>query len=215
MRQMNRLVVLLALASATPIAAQGTAPIRCVADSPERTGGTGCSILAHKEIPVDGQQPLYWHIDKFPSLRAATAAATSSAVAAEAHGSAWLMILEPQTSDHHGGAHVATVGPLPLPPVPRLMMQIMSAHFVPGQITEPHTHSGPEAWFVVEGEQCLETPDRAVRVKAGETAMIKGGPSMRLVGTGTHSRRALALILHDAAQPATTITRGVKLVSCS
>ena len=95
------------------------------------------------------------------------------------------------------------------------MMHVMSAHFVPGQMTEPHLHSGPEAWFVVEGELCLETPDRAVRVKAGETAMIEGGPAMRLVGMGTGARRALVLILHDATRPATTITRGVKLVSCS
>ena len=86
---------------------------------------------------------------------------------------------------------------------------------MPGEASAPHTHSGPEAWFVVEGEQCLETPDRAIRVKAGQTAMMDGGAAMRLVGTGTGPRRALVLILHDAAQPATTITPGATLVPCS
>jgi quercetin dioxygenase-like cupin family protein len=213
---MDRLVVLLlAVAGAATAAAQGSDPIRCVPDSPERRGGTGCSILADNVVSIDPHETLYWHIDRFPSVRAASAAATPSSVAAEAHGSAWLMTVEPQTSDHRGGAHVAVVGPLPLPRATALMMQVMSAHFVPGQVTEPHTHSGPEAWFVVEGEQCLETPDRAVPVKAGETAMIEGGPAMRLVGMGSGVRRALVLILHDASRPATTITRGVKLVSCS
>jgi quercetin dioxygenase-like cupin family protein len=202
-------------AGAAAVLAQVPDPVRCVPDSPERRGGTGCSIVAHKAVSVDRRETLYWHVDRFPSVTAAEAAATPSSVAAAAHGSAWLMTVEPQTSNHRGGTHVAVVGPLPLPRAAALMMQVMSAHFMPGQVSEPHTHSGPEAWFVVEGEQCLETPDRAIRVKAGETAVIEGGPAMRLVGTGTGPRRALVLILHDAAQPATTITRGAKLVSCS
>lgn len=194
--------------------AQGTEPIRCVPDSPERRGGTGCSVVAHKALSGLPQQPVYWHIDKFSSIRAAEAAVRTASVAVEAHGSSWLMNVEARTDDHHGGQHAAAVGPLPLPSASSLMMQIMSAYFMPGQTTEPHTHPGPEAWFVIEGEQCLETPTGTIRAKAGETAIIDAGPAMRLVGMGTGPRRALVLILHDAAQPPTTITPGVELVSC-
>ena len=213
---MHRLaLVLIVVASGVGMAAQGSDPIRCMPDSPERRGGTGCSIVAHKTVSLDSRETLYWHIDRFTSADSAKAAATPSSVAFEAHGSAWLTTVEPNTANHRGGRHVAVVGPLPLPSsAAGFMMQVMSAHFMPGQVSEPHTHSGPEAWFVVEGEQCLETPDRTIRVKAGQTAMIEGGPSMRLVGTGMGPRRALVLILHDAAQPATTITRGATLVSC-
>jgi len=196
------------------ILAQAAEPIRCMQDSPERRGGTGCSIVADTLLRDLPAQPLYWHIDKFPALRAAQAAAGAASVAIEAHGSAWLMKVEPQSSDHHGGQHAAAVGPLPIPSTASLMMQIMSAHFLPGQVSEPHTHPGPEAWFVIEGEQCLETPTGTIRAKAGETAIIDAGPAMRLVGTGTGPRRALVLVLHGAAQPPTTITRGVTLASC-
>jgi hypothetical protein len=33
---------------------------------------------------------------------------------------------------------------------------------------------------------------------------MAGGPPMHLTATGTETRRALVLILHDASQPATT-----------
>ena len=209
-------LVLIVIASAVGVATQASDPVRCIPDSPERRGGTGCSIVGHKTVSLDSRETLYWHIDRFTSADLAKAAATPSSVAFEAHGSAWLTTVEPHTANHRGGSHVAVVGPLPLPAsAAGFMMQVMSAHFIPGQVSEPHTHSGPEAWFVVEGEQCLETPGRTIRVKAGQTAMIEGGPAMRLVGTGTGPRRALVLILHDAAQPATTITRGATLVPCS
>ena len=209
-------LVLIVFAGAVAVAAQASDPVRCIPDSPERKGGTGCSIVGHKPVALDSRETLYWHIDRCTSADSAQAAATPSSVAFEAHGVAWLTTVEPQTTNHRGGTHVAVVGPLPLPAsAAGFMMQVMSAHFMPGQVSEPHTHSGPEAWFVVAGEQCLETPDRAIRVKSGQTAMIEAGPAMRLVGTGTGPRRALVLIVHDAAQPATTMTRGAMLVPCS
>ena len=37
------------------------------------------------------------------------------ALAAEAHGSVWLMTVERRTEEHHGGRHVAWIGPLAVP----------------------------------------------------------------------------------------------------
>lgn len=38
----------------------------------------------------------------------------------------------------------------------------------------------------------------------GDPVIVPSGPPMHLTATGTETRRALVLILHDASQPATT-----------
>jgi quercetin dioxygenase-like cupin family protein len=84
-------------------------------------------------------------------------------------------------------------------------MMLMSAYFMPGQITTIHVHSGPEALFVVEGEQCVQLKDSAIRTKAGATAIVPAGEVMRLAAVGNGPRRALVLVLHDADQPGTQL----------
>src|SRR5262245_60460720 len=90
-------------------------PVKCIEDSPERRGEEGCSILATRPLVGSTKEPTYWHIDRFDSLKAATEAAGPDAVAAEAHGSVWLMTVGPRTEEHRGGRHVAWIGPLALP----------------------------------------------------------------------------------------------------
>jgi quercetin dioxygenase-like cupin family protein len=63
-----------------------------------------------------------------------------------------------------------------------------------------HTHPGPEAWVVLEGEQCLETPESKIRGKAGESMMVRGGIPMALYGGAGGLRRALVLIVHPTGQ---------------
>jgi quercetin dioxygenase-like cupin family protein len=68
-----------------------------------------------------------------------------------------------------------------------------------------HTHPGPEAWYTISGETCLETPDgKQVGRAGGQHVIVAGGPPMHLTATGTGTRRALVLILHDASQPPTS-----------
>jgi quercetin dioxygenase-like cupin family protein len=82
----------------------------------------------------------------------------------------------------------------------------MEAVFTPGMTAAEHTHSGPEAWYTIAGETCLETPDgKQVGRAGGPPVIIPGGPPMHLTATGTEIRRALVLILHDANKPATTL----------
>jgi len=64
-------------------------------------------------------------------------------------------------------------------------------------------HSGVEGFYVVDGEQCLETPTRTYPMPKGATAMVAAGDTMRLVATGPGPRRALAVVVYDAAQPPT------------
>jgi hypothetical protein len=69
-----------------------------------------------------------------------------------------------------------------------------------------HRHSAPEAWYTISGETCLETPDGTMLGRAGDKSVIvPQGPPMELTETGTEIRRALVLILHDSAQPHTTL----------
>ena len=82
-------------------------------------------------------------------------------------------------------------------------MVIQSAVFAPGMYSLDHHHSGVEAVYVISGEACYATPHRAFTLKAGETLALMGGTTMRAVVTGSTPRHVLAVIVHDAAQPAT------------
>jgi quercetin dioxygenase-like cupin family protein len=175
----------------------------CAPDSPERRGGIGCSIVESKVLPDGLKEPVLWHIDRFDSLERARAAVGPSSIALEAAGTSWLMTIESQTSDHHGGTHVAHVGPLPLPRAPKYAMLVQSAVFTPGMYSLVHHHSGVEAVYVIEGEACYETPTRAFTLRKGETLTLPGGTLMRAVATGSALRYVLAVIVHDAAQPPT------------
>lgn len=196
------LVMLLSLGTPALVGAQ--LMTTCVEDSPERRGGIGCSIIEKKLLPEDLNEPLFWHIDRFDSLERARAAVGPASIAFAAAGTAWLMTIQSQPSDHHGGRHVAHVGPLPLPRAPKYSMQVLSAAFTPGMYSLVHHHSGVEAVYVLGGEACFETPTRGYTLRKGETLAIPGDTPMRAVVRGSTLRHVLAIIVHDAAQPATT-----------
>ena len=176
----------------------------CVENSAERRGEMGCSIIASKVLPIGLKEPLFWHIDRFDSPERARAAVNQASVAFDAAGTAWLMTIEPQASDHHGGHHVTQVGPLPLPRATTYSMVVQSAVFGPGMYSLVHHHSGVEAVYVLEGEACYETPGRGFTLRKGETLAVPVNTPMRAVVPRTTTRRyVLAVIVHDAAQPAT------------
>ena len=189
----------------------------CVENSPERRGKIGCSIIEDKILASDLKQPLFWHIDRFDSAERARAAVGPTGVAFEAAGTSWLMTIESKTEDHHGGSHVAQVGPLTLPKAQKYSMLVQSAVFSPGMYSLVHHHSGVEAVYVVEGEGCYETPARGFKVRKGDTVALPAGTMMRAVATGSSVRHVLAVIIHDAAQPATMRMEdgeGPKLAGC-
>src|SRR6266403_2447908 len=132
-------------------------------------------------------------------------------------GTSWLMTIESQTSNHHGGRHVARVGPLQLPRAAKYSMQVMSAAFTPRMYSLAHHHSGVDAVYVIEGEACYETPTRAFKLRDGETLALPAGTPMRAVVTGSTLRYVLGVIVYDAAQPPTMRMEegtGPKLIAC-
>lgn len=88
----------------------------CVPDSPERRGEIGCTIIPGKVLPEGLTAPVLWHIDRFDSPARARAAAGPASVAFDAAGVWWLMTIEPETTDHHGGEHVTQAWARPLLP---------------------------------------------------------------------------------------------------
>ena len=193
---MNRGLLLIVIVSALDAAAQRP-PVKCVENSPERRGEEGCTILAARPLAGSIANQVFWHIDNFDSLEGAKKAAGPDSVAAEAHGSVWLMTVEPRKDEHRGGRHVAFIGPLPLHAERRYSMRVQSSLLRPDGETPVHVHTGPEVFYLVAGEQCLERVDDAQRLVAGESYVLPAATIHRGRGIGSAMRRALALVLYD------------------
>ena len=207
--------ILLIFAVCTIAAAQERSPVRCTEDSPERRGEEGCTILASRTLVGSLPKPVYWHLDRFDSLETAKKAAGPNGVAAEAHGSVWLLTVEAKPKKHQGGRHVAWVGPLVLPTAGRYSMRLISTMLKPGSTTPIHTHPGPEAIYIVEGEQCMETPKVGHRLVVGQSLVVPAGGIHRGRVSVPGGRRALALNLYDAAHSAShDLDKPPPLVPC-
>jgi len=193
------------LASAVLVSpAWGQATTRpCGADE---AAGPAC-LLARQEIPALPSRPLYWHLDQFVSKEAAAKAAISTSTVVEAFGSIWLFTIEGRSWRPRNGKHVSDIGPLPVQPASTYAAEYLRSVFSPGMTAPLHVHSGPEAFYAVRGDTCLETPaGMQVGRNPGNSLLIKGGPPMLLMAIGKEPRMGFALILHDAGQPPTTLT---------
>jgi quercetin dioxygenase-like cupin family protein len=189
----------------------------CVENSPERKGEIGCSIVEIKPLPENLREPAFWHIDRFEKEEDARAAVRPASIAFQAHRCWWLMTIESQPSGHHGGAHISRLKLPPQPPAQKYSMLVISAYIPSGMTSRVHLHSGVEAFYVVEGEQCLETAERAFKMRKGEALAVPTGVTMRLVANGSKPRRAFAVIVYDSSKPPTTrmpMETASQLVSC-
>jgi quercetin dioxygenase-like cupin family protein len=176
--------------------------VKCMENSPERRGEEGCTILTDRLLVGSVTKTMYWHIDRFDSLEAAMKAAGPNSVATEAHGFFWLLTAGAKSEDHHGGQHIDLIGPFELPPADRYMMRVLSSLLKPGSMTPVHKHSGPEIFYIVDGEQCIERAESSQRLGRGQSYIVPGSSVHRGRVIGTTARRALALVLYDAAYPA-------------
>jgi len=64
-----------------------------------------------------------------------------------------------------------------------------------------HTHPGPEIFYVLTGEQCLETPNGAQRARAGEGMVAPANTPMALNIMGSSKRDAFFVVVHDSSKP--------------
>ena len=143
---------------------------------------------------------VYWHLRTFPNRKAAEAVRSATGIVVEEDGRVWLSEFGPKDAAPRGGEAIAIIGPLQLPAAGSYAAVLSYAVMRPGDNSRVHTHPGPEGWYVLAGEQCLETPAGASRARSGGTMTAPANTPMELNVTGTKLRRAFALVIHDAAQ---------------
>ena len=68
-----------------------------------------------------------------------------------------------------------------------------------------HTHPGSEAFYVIEGEQSIRTPQGVIEVKAGQPeAGPASGTPLRVSSSSSTYLRALVMFMVDATKPFST-----------
>jgi quercetin dioxygenase-like cupin family protein len=199
-----RVSVLLAASAAVAQAPKSNVTGGCEVPVSKRTAETGCYLLATESLNTLPAGGVYWHLYTYPTQAAAEAASKGAAgTVVESLGKVWLFAIADSSWRPASGERVAAIGPLSVAPAKSYTARYMEAVFPPQQAmrTSVHNHSGPEAWYVVTGAQCLRTPEGVQVIRAGESGFVRAGPSMMLTSIGTETRRALVLVLHDASQP--------------
>jgi hypothetical protein len=159
----------------------------------------GCTILGERTLTRLPRAPLYWYLVAYRDRAAADAAAGPSSVVADAEDRHWLFSIAPRGHGSKGGQLVARVGPLPMPHKPPFILSAATAILPPGANSVVHEHAGPEAWYLLTGEQCLETRAGIKRVGARHAMIQPGYTPMQLNVTGRETRHALFIVLHDAS----------------
>jgi quercetin dioxygenase-like cupin family protein len=144
----------------------------------------------------------FWHLDVYPTRAAAEAEKGPHSTIVEGLGKIWLMTIGEESWRPAHGERVAKIGPLPFTAGIKYSAQFMEAIFTPGMIAAPHRHPGPEAWYTISGQTCLET-SQGVQVgrAGGPPVIVPGGLPMQLTATGSEKRRAIVLILHESSTP--------------
>ena len=69
-----------------------------------------------------------------------------------------------------------------------------------------HTHPGPEVFYLLTGEQCLETPNGATKARAGEGMTDPANTPMQLNIIGQSKRDGFFVVIHDAATPRVNVS---------
>lgn len=174
-------------------------PGLCTAPVPADPEAVGC-YKTNEIALVDAPAQVYWQIRQFDSPEAAEAEAKRHRWAAvtHIHGRTWLYVLGDEHETIAGGEQRAVIGPLAMPDK-SAKATFSEAIFPPGMRTRVHSHPGPEAFYVVEGEQCMESPRDKRMIGPGGTYIVSSGPHMQAAPKG---RRNLVLILAPANAPA-------------
>jgi quercetin dioxygenase-like cupin family protein len=160
----------------------------------------GCFNVASEGGLQFPSRHVYWHIRTYANRVAADAAKSATGIVVEEDGQVWLSEFGSRDLIIKGGQAVAIVGPLQLPSAKSFTAVLSYAVMRPGDQSRVHTHPGPEGWYMIAGEQCLETPSGANRAKAGGTMTVSANVPMQLSITGSEVRKSLVLVIHDSSQ---------------
>jgi hypothetical protein len=178
-------------------------------DANQVVGTLGARELALKQFTSLPKGTLFLRLENFSTKEAAHLAETPASAVIEWAGKVWLLTLGPRRERSQGGTFVAEIGPVPpVPPAATYVLDVNEADFGPDMKAEVaraiHTHPGPEIFYLLSGEQCLETPDGATRARVGEGMVAAANTPMQLNITGSAHRDAFFVVVHDATKPRVT-----------
>lgn len=181
-------------------------PGGCDVPVEKRAAETGCFLVATTPVGVLPAGEWYWHLYRYPTRAAAEAATGARSTVVQSLGHIWGYTIAEQAWRPASGDRIAVLGPLTVVPGTDYTARYMEAVFAPGMQTSVHRHAGAEAWYVLAGAQCLETPDQVIVARAGEGAVVPEGPPMALSGIGAETRRSVLLVMHASTEPWMTVT---------
>lgn len=165
----------------------------------EHRDQVGCWILGSQPVTAPRGGQVYWHIYEFASAELAAQAKVEDAEVIAAYGRIYLMVVTSRQWTPKGGRHVASLGPMQLvAPVPHTAT-FLQTWLISGMQTRVHMHDGPEALLILDGQQCVETPDGSNRARSGEQVLIPAKTPM-VLHAAEGGRRALAVIVHPSGQ---------------
>lgn len=181
-------------------------PGGCSEPAAEHVGEAGCYLSGTLEIAAS-PSPLFWHIVPATSERDARGKARGhrSAFVTRAHGRWWLYVLSPDPVEPTLGAGHHVAGPISVPAGARLEARFMESWFPPGMRTRVHQHAGPEVFYLLDGEQCTETPSARHRIRPGESYIVAADPHLQAAPRG---RRSVVLILSPPGEPWMALSEG-------
>ncbi len=160
----------------------------------------GCWLITSADLGILSSSKVYWQIDRFADRPSAEAAKTPNDTVVESYGKVWLFAVTADGLGRTRGERVAVVGPLPITPDTKYTADYMEGTFSPGMRSIAHRHPGPEAFYNIEGEFCLETPGKKILVGPDQSAVVEGGTPMQLTATGSRIRRSLVLVLRPSGR---------------
>jgi quercetin dioxygenase-like cupin family protein len=176
----------------------------CETPVADRKEEGGCYTTAILELGVLPRASMYWHLDTFPTHAAAEANRAPRSIVVDSLNRHWLFTIAEQGWRSAGGERIAIIGPLVVDTDTPYTARYMETVIPPG-FQQPggpgHRHPGPEAWYVVEGGQCLETPNGVLVARAGQTMLAPEGWPMAIASLGPDIRRAVVLVLHRSKEP--------------
>jgi len=177
------------------------APHTCVAVTPgEVRPEFGCFRIGIAKNLIFSDPAVFWHLKPYPSLAAANAAKSSSGIVVEEDGRVWLSEFGSKDRASQGGHRVAMIGPLSVVAGKKYDAEIAYSVMAPSDHSRVHMHAGPEAWYVLAGAQCLETPAGTLRGHTGETMIAAPNGPMQLSVTSADVAKALTLVIHESTQ---------------
>lgn len=171
-------------------------------------GGRQLAVKPFSTLPTG---VLYLRFETFPTTDAAQRTATPASAVVEWAGKVWLITLAPRGQRTSGGTFIAEIGPVPsVPRAVRYVLDVNEADFgaeMKAQVArQVHTHPGPEIFYLLTGEQCLETPNGTMRARAGQGMVAPADTPMQLNIVGSTRRDALFVVVHDPAKPRMTLS---------